>query len=107
MTHRAQKTFSFLFLCGLILLSLAFNNCRMSEQTQNTRTTPSPTNTTANNANDPLSIHRRAIAIDMHADTTQRMVDERLDINRRLEDGQLDAVRMREGGLDAQAVYAD
>ncbi len=38
----------------------------------------------------------------MHADTTQRMVDERLDINRRLADGQLDAVRMREGGLDAQ-----
>ena len=30
------------------------------------------------------------------------MVDEHLDINQRLEDGQLDAVRMKEGGLDAQ-----
>ncbi|HEX8710124.1 MAG TPA: dipeptidase [Pyrinomonadaceae bacterium] len=54
------------------------------------------------NANNPLDIHRRAISIDMHADTTQRMVDERLDINQRLADGQLDAVRMKEGGLDAQ-----
>src|SRR5205085_4230556 len=43
-----------------------------------------------------------AIAIDMHADTTQRMVDEHVDINQRLRDGHLDAVRMKEGGLDAQ-----
>jgi membrane dipeptidase len=38
----------------------------------------------------------------MHADTAQRMVDEGLDINQRLTDGHLDAVRMKEGGLDAQ-----
>ncbi|MEJ7711552.1 MAG: dipeptidase [Pyrinomonadaceae bacterium] len=43
-----------------------------------------------------------AIVIDLHADTAQRIVDEKLDINRRLADGHLDAVRMKEGGLDAQ-----
>lgn len=52
--------------------------------------------------NDPLSIHRRAIVIDMHADTTQRLVDENVDLEQRLIDGHLDAVRAKEGGLDAQ-----
>jgi membrane dipeptidase len=102
MTHRTQKIVFILLLFAVLLLSLVSNNCRMSEQTLNTQATASSGNTTSNNANDPLSIHRRAIAIDMHADTTQRMVDEHLDINQRLSDGQLDAVRMREGGLDAQ-----
>jgi membrane dipeptidase len=102
MTHRAQKTNFIRLLAVALLFSLTFNNCRMSEQNQNTQATNPPTNNTSGNANDPLSIHRRAISIDMHADTTQRMVDEHLDINQRLADGQLDAVRMREGGLDAQ-----
>lgn len=53
-------------------------------------------------ANDPLAIHRRAIIIDMHADTTQRLVDEKVDLEQRLSDGHLDAVRAKEGGLDAQ-----
>ena len=52
--------------------------------------------------NDPLSIHRRAIVVDMHADTTQRLVDENIDLETRLPDGHLDAVRAKEGGLDAQ-----
>ena len=47
-------------------------------------------------------IHRRAIAIDMHADTTQRLVDEKVDLTERLPDGHFDSVRAREGGLDAQ-----
>ena len=51
---------------------------------------------------DPLSIHRHAIIVDMHADTVQRVVDENVDINQRLGDGHLDAVRAKEGGLDAQ-----
>ncbi|MDX6711589.1 MAG: hypothetical protein QOH96_2605, partial [Blastocatellia bacterium] len=37
----------------------------------------------------------------MHADTAQRMVDEGVDINKRLSDGHIDALRMKEGGLDA------
>jgi membrane dipeptidase len=53
-------------------------------------------------ANDPLSIHRRAIVVDMHADTAQRLVDEGVDLDQRLSDGHLDAVRAKEGGLDAQ-----
>jgi membrane dipeptidase len=50
----------------------------------------------------PRQIHLKAIAIDMHADTAQRLVDENVDISKRLNDGHLDAVRMKEGGLDAQ-----
>jgi membrane dipeptidase len=53
-------------------------------------------------ANDPLAIHQRAIVVDMHADTTQRLVDENVDLETRLNDGHLDAVRAKEGGLDAQ-----
>jgi len=51
---------------------------------------------------DAMSIHRRAIIVDMHADTTQRLVDENADLNQGLRDGHLDAVRAQEGGLDAQ-----
>jgi len=51
---------------------------------------------------DPPAIHRRAIIVDMHADTTQRLVDENVDLEQRLSDGHLDAVRAKEGGLDAQ-----
>ena len=53
-------------------------------------------------ATDPLSIHRRAIIVDMHADTTQRLVDESVDLQKQLADGHLDAVRAKQGGLDAQ-----
>lgn len=53
-------------------------------------------------ANDPLSIHKRAIAIDMHADTVQRVLDERVDLQTQLNDGHFDAVRAKAGGLDAQ-----
>jgi membrane dipeptidase len=102
MTHRAQKTKFIFLLAAALIFSLISNNCRMSEQNQNTQATNPPANNTSGNANDPRSIHARAISIDMHADTTQRMVDEQLDINQRLADGQLDAARMRAGGLDAQ-----
>jgi membrane dipeptidase len=95
----AQKTpRQVLLLFYILIVSLLSNNCRMLEKTE----TPANTNSKAQTAGDPLSIHRRAIAIDMHADTTQRLVDERLDIQGRLGDGHLDAVRMKEGGLDAQ-----
>lgn len=53
-------------------------------------------------ANDAGSIHRRAIIVDMHADTTQRLLDENIALDQRLADGHLDAVRAKEGGLDAQ-----
>jgi membrane dipeptidase len=61
-----------------------------------------PGNRGAPIVNDAETIHRRAIAIDLHADTTQRMVDEKVDLAQRLPDGHLDSIRAKEGGLDAQ-----
>jgi len=52
--------------------------------------------------NDPVAIHYRAIAVDMHADTVQRVLDENVDLQKQLSDGHLDAVRAKAGGLDAQ-----
>ena len=63
-------------------------------------TSESPANVKAND--DPLAIHQRAIAIDMHADTTQRLLDENVDLAQRLPDGHFDSLRARDGGLDAQ-----
>lgn len=48
------------------------------------------------------SINGGAIVIDMHADTPQRLVDEQVDLSRQLADGHFDAVRAKEGGLNAQ-----
>ncbi|MEP6569082.1 MAG: dipeptidase [Acidobacteriota bacterium] len=61
-----------------------------------------PATATNNNTNDAAAIHRRAISIDMHADTPQRLLDEHVDLAQRLADGHFDSVRAREGGLDAQ-----
>ncbi|MGI9065059.1 MAG: dipeptidase [Pyrinomonadaceae bacterium] len=69
--------------------------------TENTKT-PSSTLPENSKLADPLAIHRRAIAIDMHADTTQRLLDEKVDLEERLPDGHFDSVRAREGGLAAQ-----
>ncbi|HKB10783.1 MAG TPA: dipeptidase [Vicinamibacterales bacterium] len=47
-------------------------------------------------------LHDRAIVIDSHDDTTQRMLfDKTFDISVRHKDGHIDVPRMREGGLDA------
>src|SRR5262245_56008942 len=46
-------------------------------------------------ANDPVSIHQRAITIDMHVDTVQRVLDENVDIEQQLSDGHFDAVRAK------------
>lgn len=51
-----------------------------------------------------LRLHRRAIVVDTHADTTQKLLfDETFDIGQRHdpEKGHVDIPRMREGGLDA------
>ncbi|MGI9165542.1 MAG: dipeptidase [Pyrinomonadaceae bacterium] len=87
------------FLATTILLSSLFTHCRMTQQTE-----PGSASDQKNTPKDKatLSIHRRAVAIDMHADTTQRLVDEGVDIGKRLPDGHFDSVRAKEGGLDAQ-----
>src|SRR5262245_15055572 len=47
-------------------------------------------------------VHSRAIVLDTHADTTQRMVfDPRFNIGERHSDGNIDIPRMRDGGMDA------
>jgi membrane dipeptidase len=95
--HRARKTGTGLLVAATLAASLLCANCHMLNKTEDTTSSNS-----SSGANDPLSIHARAISVDMHADTTQRLVDEGLDLDQRLADGHLDAVRMKEGGLDAQ-----
>ncbi|HZR25287.1 MAG TPA: dipeptidase [Vicinamibacterales bacterium] len=47
-------------------------------------------------------LHDRAIVVDAHDDTTQRLIfDKAFDIGKRNSDGNVDIPRMREGGLDA------
>ena len=47
-------------------------------------------------------VHQRAIVVDTHDDTTQRLIfDKTFDIGARHADGSIDIPRMREGGLDA------
>src|SRR5437660_7376990 len=48
------------------------------------------------------ALHDRAIVVDSHDDTTQRLLfDKTFDIAKRNKDGHIDIPRMREGGLDA------
>jgi membrane dipeptidase len=56
-----------------------------------------------------LRLHRAAIVVDTHSDTTTRMLDEHFDIGPRAKDGHMDLPRMAEGGLDAQffSIYVD
>jgi membrane dipeptidase len=100
MKQRA-KLVSILALGASLCVLLLSNNCRMPQESQ-TQNTNAPIASPSNNTGDADSIHRRAISIDMHADTTQRLVDEEIDLTQRLADGHLDVVRMKEGGLDAQ-----
>ncbi len=83
-------------LITFFLLSTFLSGCHNKMMNQNT------TPMTQNAASDPLSIHQRAIAIDMHADTAQRLLDEHVDIQQQLSDGHFDAMRAKAGGLDAQ-----
>jgi membrane dipeptidase len=85
------------FLITLFLVVILLANCsnnRMNDTKSTTVAQPS--------AGDPLSIHKRAIAIDMHADTVQRVLDEDVDLQQQLNDGHFDAVLAKAGGLDAQ-----
>lgn len=70
--------------------------------TEKTSDKPAPSPAQAAASNDPLEIHKRAIAIDLHADTVQRMIDEHVDLTQLLPDGHVDSVRAKQGGLDAQ-----
>jgi len=47
-------------------------------------------------------IHREALVIDAHSDTTWRFMHEEWDFTARHDDGHMDLPRMREGGINAQ-----
>ena len=87
-----------LILIPLILLLTCPFGCRNHKMNDNTQNT----SVADGSATDPLSIHQRAIAIDMHVDTAQRLLDEEVDIQQELSDGHFDAVRAKAGNLDAQ-----
>ena len=78
------------------LLGISTTGCRRPNMNEINRNQSKPT------ASDPSAIHFRAIAIDMHADTVQRVLDEKVDLEQQLKDGHFDAVRAKAGGLDAQ-----
>src|SRR5438046_2418179 len=47
------------------------------------------------------AVHSRAIVVDTHADTTQRLIfDPKFNLAERHGDGNIDIPRMRDGGLD-------
>ncbi len=99
---RPPRSWSALLLVAATLVFLN-SSCRKSAQPENQASKTMNTKSENKTApNDPQAIHRRAIVVDMHADTTQRLVDENVDLARRLSDGHFDAVRAKEGGLDAQ-----
>ncbi len=54
-------------------------------------------------------IHRKALVIDTHMDTLQRVLINGADLGKRSNDGQSDLVRLKEGGVKAQffAVWPD
>ena len=55
-----------------------------------------------------LALHRRAVVIDSHCDTTQRLLDPHWDFAARHDIWHVDIPRLRDGGVDALvlAVYA-
>lgn len=96
-THASSGFSSSTILILLVLLFAFLTNCRMTEKTA------TPSTTQSNHSSDyATTIHRTAIAVDMHADTPQRLLDEKVDLFKRLPDGHFDSVRAQEGGLDAQ-----
>ena len=85
------------FLTAFCLAAAFLAGCASNDMKDDKTTTVAP-----NSTNDPLTIHKRAIAVDMHADTVQRVLDEDVNLQEQLSDGHFDAVRAQAGGLDAQ-----
>ena len=96
-TNRRKNLTSRVLITLFLLLTLHYG-CRHNKMNDNTQNT----SVAETSATDPLSIHQRAIAIDMHADTAQRLLDEHVDLQQELSDGHFDAVRAKAGNLDAQ-----
>jgi membrane dipeptidase len=88
----------------LTILCLLLVNCKMPENSSHNSSSGrgSAADNSTPRAVDAETVHQHAIVIDLHADTTQRMLDEGVDLSQRLADGHVDSVRARTGGLDAQ-----
>jgi membrane dipeptidase len=83
----------------LAVVALASTGC--SAPPPAATTTPSTGNAATATAT-PAEVHARAVVVDSHDDTTQRMFfDKTFDLGSRHPDGNIDIPRMREGGLDA------
>src|SRR4029450_8627426 len=81
-------------LIGLIVLGLSA--CAPPAPPGANATAPQP------GASTPAAVHTRAIVVDSHDDTTQRLFfDKTFNIGERHANGNIDVPRMREGGLDA------
>lgn len=93
-TNRRKILTSRILITVFLFLTFPFG-CRDNKMNQNTSVSET-------SATDPISIHQRAIAVDMHADTAQRLIDEHVDLQQELSDGHFDAVRAKAGNLDAQ-----
>ncbi|HSK30275.1 MAG TPA: membrane dipeptidase, partial [Candidatus Limnocylindria bacterium] len=89
------------FLIALCLAAAFLAGC-VSTNMKDEKSTTVAHDSAGNLKSEPLSIHKRAIAIDMHADTVQRVLDEDVNLQEQLSDGHFDAVRAKAGGLDAQ-----
>jgi membrane dipeptidase len=85
------------FLITFFLAAISLAGCQNNKMNQDKTTTVAQAA-----ADDPLSIHKRAITVDMHIDSVQRVLDEHVDLQQQLSDGHFDAVRAKAGGLDAQ-----
>src|ERR1044072_4273072 len=88
-----SKTLTTRIVITLLLLATPSAGCTDKKMNQNNQNTSGAETSVA----DSLSIHQRAIAIDMHVDTVQRILDEHVDIQQQLSDGHFDAVRARRG----------
>ena len=93
--HRTLKKCILMTLFALLAFPTGCQKHNMTNDQQNT-------SANAATDSDPVAIHKRAIAIDMHVDTVQRMLDEHVDLSTRLRDGHFDTPRAKDGGLDAQ-----
>ena len=100
--HR-KRTFRVGSFVATALIVGSGNGCNMLKTTENKDTRPSNNaRVRHDDSSDALAIHRRAIVIDLHADSIQRTLDEGLDLGTRLPDGHFDSARAKDGGLDAQ-----
>ena len=79
---------------SVAVLLLAFTLPIAAQTTKKTSVKKAPT--------DPLTVHRNAIVIDTHADTTQRLVDENYDLTDPLNGGQLNFDAAKKGNLGAE-----